>query len=72
MAIDASHDTIEGAGERATEGLSFRTEPIAAHERTVLAAVDHATFFNALDNPSQAKPKLREALARNQKRVLSR
>ncbi|GGF47717.1 hypothetical protein GCM10011321_42570 [Youhaiella tibetensis] len=47
-------------------------ETIAAHERTVLEPVDHAAFFSALDNPPQATPKLREALVRHQKRVLSR
>lgn len=47
-------------------------ETIAAHERTGLAPVDHAAFFNALDNPPQATPKLREAFARHQKHLRSK
>jgi uncharacterized protein (DUF1778 family) len=47
-------------------------ETIAAHERTVLEPVDHAAFFNALDNAPKAMPKLREAFARHQKRVVSK
>ena len=45
-------------------------ETIAAHERTILEPVDHAAFFAALDAPPQATPKLRDAFARHQARVL--
>lgn len=47
-------------------------ETIAAHERTLLDPVDHTAFFDALDNPPEASPKLREAVARHRGRVLPR
>lgn len=45
---------------------------IAAHERTLLEPVDHTAFFGALDTPPKATPKLRDAFARHQRRVLSK
>nr|WP_319486061.1 DUF1778 domain-containing protein [uncultured Cohaesibacter sp.] len=45
---------------------------IEAHERTVLEPVDHAAFFEALDNPPQATPDLKAAFARHKDRVVSK
>ena len=45
---------------------------IAAHERTVLQPMDHASFFSAIDNPPNPKAKLRKAFARHSARVASR
>lgn len=45
---------------------------IAAHERTSLAAADHAAFFEALDNPAQPTEQLKRAFARHKSRVLSK
>ncbi|MFN4009959.1 MAG: DUF1778 domain-containing protein [Pannonibacter sp.] len=45
---------------------------IAAHERTSLAAADHAAFFEALDNPAQSTEQLKRAFARHKSRVLSK
>ena len=47
-------------------------ETIAAHERTALEPADHATFFAALDRPPEPTAKLREAFARNKKRVIAK
>jgi uncharacterized protein (DUF1778 family) len=47
-------------------------QTIAAHERTVLDPVDHAAFFDALDNPPEVAPALRDAFARHQRRVRSK
>jgi uncharacterized protein (DUF1778 family) len=40
-------------------------ETIAAHERTVLQPVDHATFFDALDKPPAPQDTLRAAFTRH-------
>ena len=45
---------------------------IAAHERTSLAAADHAAFFEALDSPAQPTEQLKRAFARHKSRVLSK
>jgi len=57
-----------------TMNAAYRSalETIAAHERTALQPVDHAAFFDALDTPPQATPKLRGAFARHKSRVLSK
>ncbi|NDV87352.1 DUF1778 domain-containing protein [Aurantimonas aggregata] len=47
-------------------------ETIAAHERTTLDPIDHAAFFAALDSPPEPTEKLRLAVARHQRSVLSR
>jgi uncharacterized protein (DUF1778 family) len=44
---------------------------IEVHERTVLKTADHATFFEALDNPPDATTILRHAFTRHRKRVQS-
>jgi uncharacterized protein (DUF1778 family) len=47
-------------------------ETIALHERTMLQPVDHAAFFDALDNPPALKVKLREAHARHKATIISK
>jgi len=44
-------------------------ETIAAHERTTLQAVDHDTFFAALDAPPTPAPRLLAAFARHRDTV---
>lgn len=46
-------------------------ETIAAHERTLLAPIDHAVFFQALDNPPEPNQKLRDAFVKRRSRVTS-
>ncbi|WP_182086359.1 DUF1778 domain-containing protein [Aureimonas sp. ME7] len=50
----------------------FALETIAAHERTVLQAVDHSAFFAAIDNPPEPSEKLRAAFARHREAVQSK
>lgn len=63
--------SIKAAIEKAAElsGMDLSTfttnaallraqDVIAAHERTVLAPVDHAAFFDALERPAAPTPKL--------------
>jgi uncharacterized protein (DUF1778 family) len=45
---------------------------IAAHERTLLQPVDHATFFAALDTPPAPTKALRDAFARHRARTDSK
>lgn len=45
---------------------------IAAHERTSLEPVDHATFFAALDKPPRATKRLRDAVARHRTDIVSK
>lgn len=47
-------------------------ETIEAHERTVLAPLDHAAFFAAMDAPPAPTDKLRAAFARHRETVASR
>lgn len=47
-------------------------ETIEAHERTVLAPLDHAAFFTAMDAPPAPTDKLRAAFARHHEMVASR
>jgi uncharacterized protein (DUF1778 family) len=47
-------------------------ETIARHQRTLLHPDDYEVFFNALDNPPEPTPALREAFARHTRRVVSR
>lgn len=47
-------------------------ETIAAHERTSLAPVDHASFFAALDNPPAPTEALEAAFARHRDTVDSK
>jgi uncharacterized protein (DUF1778 family) len=44
---------------------------IAAHERTQLQPVDHASFFAALDKPPAPTDALRQAFRRHRKTVIS-
>ncbi|KTQ96070.1 hypothetical protein NS226_08395 [Aureimonas ureilytica] len=57
-----------------TMSAAYRSalETIAAHERTVLQAVDHATFFAAIDNPPEPTENLRAAFARHREVVQSK
>ena len=45
---------------------------IAAHERTVLAPLDHAAFVAAMDAPPAPTDKLRAAFARQRETVANR
>jgi uncharacterized protein (DUF1778 family) len=45
---------------------------IEAHERTVLAPVDHTAFFVAMDAPPAPTDELRKAFARHRETVSSR
>ncbi len=63
--VDDSAFTINAAYESA-----LRT--IEAHERTVLAPLDHATFFAVMDAPPAPTDKLRAAFAHHRETVASR
>lgn len=47
-------------------------ETIAAHERTLLAPVDHHAFFSALNTPPAPTERLRAAFVRHSETVTSR
>jgi uncharacterized protein (DUF1778 family) len=47
-------------------------ETIAAHERMMLAPVDHAAFFAALESPPKPTRALRDAFKRHRETVISR
>lgn len=47
-------------------------ETIEAHERTILAPLDHAVFFAAMDAPPAPTDKLRAAFARHRETVAGR
>ncbi len=57
-----------------TMSAAYRSavETIAAHERTELQPVDHATFFAAIENPPEPTGKLRAAFARHRRTVQSK
>ena len=63
--VDDSAFTINAAY------LSAR-ETIEAHERTILASLDHAAFFAAMDAPPAPTKGLRAAFARHLETVASR
>lgn len=45
---------------------------VQAHERTVLALVDHAAFFAAMDAPPRPADRLRRAFVRHRETVTGR
>ena len=49
-----------------TMNAAYRSalETIAAHERTLLAAADHAVFFDLIDNPLPPTERLKDAALR--------
>ncbi|MGI2036153.1 DUF1778 domain-containing protein [Rhizobium panacihumi] len=47
-------------------------ETIAAHETTRLKSVDHAAFFDALDNPAAPTANLKNAFERHRKSVIAK
>jgi uncharacterized protein (DUF1778 family) len=57
-----------------TMNAAYRSalETIAAHEQTTLKAVDHAAFFEVLDNPPEPAAKLRDAFERHGRTVDSK
>ena len=57
-----------------TMNAAYRSamETIAAHERTSLQPVDHASFFAALDAPPAPSDRLRTAFARHRETITSR
>ncbi|WP_161992779.1 DUF1778 domain-containing protein [Aureimonas leprariae] len=57
-----------------TMSAAYRSalETIAVHERTVLQTVDHAAFFEAIDNPPEPTDRLRAAFARHRETVQSK
>jgi uncharacterized protein (DUF1778 family) len=57
-----------------TMNAAYRSamETIAAHERTSLQPVDHASFFAALDTPPAPIDRLRTAFARHRETITSR
>lgn len=63
--VDDSVFTMNAAYESALK-------TIEAHERTVLAPVDHTAFFTAMDAPPAPTDKLRAAFARHRETVSSR
>ncbi|MBU3971774.1 DUF1778 domain-containing protein [uncultured Brevundimonas sp.] len=63
--VDDSVFTMNAAYESALN-------TIEAHERTVLAPLDHAAFFAAMDAPPPPTDKLRAAFARHRETVASR
>jgi uncharacterized protein (DUF1778 family) len=54
-----------------TMNAAYRSalETIAAHEQTVLQAMDLSAFFTALDNPPEPTEKLRQAFERHGRTV---
>ena len=56
-----------------TMSAAYRSalETIAAHERTLLQPMDHAAFFETLDNPPEPAEPLRNAFTRHRSRVRS-
>lgn len=63
--VDDSVFTMKAAYQSARE-------TIEAHQRTVLAPLDHAAFFAAMDAPPAPTEKLRAAFARHRETVASR
>ena len=63
--MDDSQFTMNAAYQSARE-------TIEAHERTVLAPIDHAAFFAAMDEPPAPTDALRAAFARHRRTVASR
>lgn len=63
--VDDSVFTMNAAYESALSAIE-------AHERTVLAPLDHAAFFAAMDAPPVPTDKLRAAFARHRETVASR
>lgn len=63
--VDDSVFTMNAAYESALK-------TIEAHERTVLAPLDHAVFFAAMDAPPLPTDKLRAAFTRHRETVSSR
>jgi len=63
--VDDSAFTMNAAYQSALD-------TIAAHERTPLAAVDHAAFFSALETPPQPTNRLKAAFARHSETIVSR
>jgi uncharacterized protein (DUF1778 family) len=63
--VDDSQFTMNAAYQSARE-------TIEAHERTVLASVDHAAFFAAMDAPPAPTDALRAAFDRHRRTVASR
>lgn len=57
-----------------TMNAAYRSamETIAAHERTSLQPVDHASLFAALDTPPAPADRLRDAFARHRETITSR
>lgn len=57
-----------------TMNAAYRSamETIAAHERTSLLPVDHASFFAALDTPPAPTDRLRAAFERHRETITSR
>lgn len=47
-------------------------ETIAAHEETMLKSIDHAAFFEALDNPAAPTENLKDAFKRHREVVISK
>lgn len=47
-------------------------DTIAAHERTVLQPIDHAAFFEALDNPPEPTERLKAAAERHRTTIISK
>ncbi|MNR96544.1 hypothetical protein D3C71_672900 [compost metagenome] len=47
-------------------------ETIAAHEATMLKSIDHAAFFEALDNPAAPTENLKDAFKRHREVVISK
>lgn len=55
---------------QAAYALAMKT--IAAHERTLLQPVDHAVFFDALENPPAPNDKLQAVFEGYQKKIASK
>ena len=57
-----------------TMSAAYRSaqETIAAHERTLLRPVDHAAFFEAIDQPPEPTDRLRAAFARHDETIASK
>lgn len=63
---------IDDSAFTMTAAYRSAQETIAAHERTILHPVDHATFFAALEEPQEPTEAMKAAFSRHGRTVQSR
>lgn len=55
-----------------TDAPKDNVSPSLTTAQTILAPVDHGSFFTALDRPAAPTPKLRAAFERHKRMVISK